>query len=98
MNIYYTYEDDNKISLIFSPEIIEDQILCLHGGIGANVKKLSDIESVRTNAALMNYFAFFELDEPYINNRKYTITFKNYEPISFIYNDMNISNNVTIII
>ena len=53
-------------------------------------EKLSDIESVRTSVALMNYFAYFELDEPYINNRKYTITFKNYEPISFIYNDMNI--------
>ena len=27
--------------------IIEDQILCVHGGIGANVKKLSDIESIQ---------------------------------------------------
>ena len=26
--------------------VIEDQILCLHGGIGANVNKLSDIESI----------------------------------------------------
>lgn len=26
--------------------VIEDQILCLHGGIGANVSKLSDIESI----------------------------------------------------
>ena len=53
-------------------------------------EELSDIESVRTNAALMNYFAYFELDEPYINNRKYTISFQNSEPISFIYNDNNI--------
>ena len=27
--------------------IIEDQILCVHGGIGANVKKLSDIENIK---------------------------------------------------
>ena len=27
--------------------VIEDQILCLHGGIGANVKKISDIESIQ---------------------------------------------------
>ena len=53
-------------------------------------EKLSDTKSVRTNAALMNYFSFMELDEPYINNRKYTITFKNCEPISFVYNDINI--------
>ena len=26
--------------------IIEDQILCVHGGIGANVKKISDIENI----------------------------------------------------
>jgi protein phosphatase len=26
--------------------VIEDQILCLHGGIGANVKKISDIENI----------------------------------------------------
>ena len=26
--------------------IIEDQILCVHGGIGANVKKISDIERI----------------------------------------------------
>ena len=38
----------------------------------------------------MNYFAFIELDEPYINNRIYTISFLNSEPISFVYNDMNI--------
>ena len=53
-------------------------------------EKLSNIESVKVSVALTNYFAFFELDEPYINNRKYTITFKNSEPISFVYNDMNI--------
>ena len=53
-------------------------------------EKLSDNESVRTNTALMNYFAYFELDEAYINNRKYTISFKNSDPISFIYNDMSI--------
>ena len=53
-------------------------------------EELSDIESVRTSAALTNYFAFFELDEPYINNRKYTISFKNSKPITFIYNDANI--------
>ena len=27
--------------------IIEDQILCVHGGIGSNVKKLSDIEEIK---------------------------------------------------
>ena len=27
--------------------VIEDQILCVHGGIGANVKKLSDIETIK---------------------------------------------------
>ena len=27
--------------------IIEDQILCVHGGIGSNVKKLSDIEDIK---------------------------------------------------
>ena len=27
--------------------VIEDQILCLHGGIGANVKKLEDIDSIK---------------------------------------------------
>ena len=53
-------------------------------------EKLTNTQSVRTSAALMNYFAFVELDEPYINNRKYTITFKNSEPVSFVYNDMNI--------
>ena len=53
-------------------------------------EELSDLESVRTNTALMNYFAFFELEEPYTNNRIYTITFKNSEPITFTYNDMNI--------
>ena len=26
--------------------VVEDQILCLHGGIGANVKKISDIENI----------------------------------------------------
>ena len=26
--------------------LIEDQILCVHGGIGANVKKISDIENI----------------------------------------------------
>ena len=53
-------------------------------------EELTDIESVRTNAALMNYFAFLELEEPYVNNRIYTISFKNSDPISFVYNDMNI--------
>ena len=53
-------------------------------------EKISDIESMRTNVALTNHFAFFELDEPYTNDRKYTITFKNSEPISFVYNDINI--------
>ena len=27
--------------------VIDDQILCLHGGIGANVKKISDIEKIK---------------------------------------------------
>ena len=27
--------------------IVEDQILCVHGGIGSNVKKLSDIEDIK---------------------------------------------------
>ena len=53
-------------------------------------EELSDIESVKTNAALTNYFSFFELEEPYINNRIYTITFQNSKSITFTYNDMNI--------
>jgi len=46
-------EDDSVFNVIneffeYLPlaAVIEDQILCLHGGIGANVKKISDIESV----------------------------------------------------
>ena len=38
----------------------------------------------------MNYFAFFELEEPYTNNRIYNISFKNSKPIIFVYNDLNI--------
>ena len=38
----------------------------------------------------MNYFTFIELEKPYINDRIYTISFKNSQPISFIYNDNNI--------
>ena len=38
----------------------------------------------------MNYFAFFELEEPYTNNRIYNISFKNSKPITFVYNDLNI--------
>lgn len=45
--------DDSLFSLInnffeYLPfaAIIEEQILCVHGGIGANVKKLSDIENI----------------------------------------------------
>ena len=53
-------------------------------------EELSDKESARTNAALMNYFAFIELEEPYINGRIYKISFINSEPISFVYNDNNI--------
>ena len=53
-------------------------------------EELSDIESVKTNAALTNYFAFIELEEAYVNDRIYIITFKNSEPITFVYNDKNI--------
>ena len=53
-------------------------------------EEISDTESVRTGAALMNYFAFFELEEPYVNGRTYTITFRNSEPVTFVYNDLNI--------
>ncbi len=38
----------------------------------------------------MNYFAFFELEEPYTNNRIYNISFKNSKPITFVYNELNI--------
>ena len=38
----------------------------------------------------MNYFAFFELEEPYTNDRIYNISFKNSKPITFVYNDLNI--------
>ena len=45
--------EDSLFSLINSffqylpfAALIEDQILCVHGGIGANIKKLSDIESL----------------------------------------------------
>ena len=27
--------------------IIEEQILCVHGGVGANVKKISDIDGIQ---------------------------------------------------
>ena len=59
-------------------------------------EKLSDNETVRTNAALMNYFAYFELDEPYELNRIYTIDIKNSPSINFVYDDKIISYAIKI--
>ena len=53
-------------------------------------EELSDTESVRTGAALMDYYTYFELEEPYIKGRIYTISFTNSKPVSFVYDDSNI--------